>query len=230
MSTRNVFGAVIPSSGLSNTVAQACLDAINDPSRTMLGSSQYNKFLNDVSDSTATWKVVMTEDPIQQYYAFPYDRWEGYAYERIQLLNDLTAANVDHLAFMTTDQHAALQNVVRYRTLAGDSAPTNAPATAPPSDTPYQDFVIGPVATKPFWQEVDDSTGGSGNGLIVSNGFFKPAPPIGVGMSCAQGGMNSYAEVTVSASKLKVEYKDENGNTLLDSDGSTPCGPYTLTG
>jgi hypothetical protein len=26
-----------------------------------------------------------------------------------------------------------------------------------------------------------------------------------------------------------VEYKDENGNTLLDSNGTTPCGPYVLT-
>lgn len=48
-------------------------------------------------------------------------------------------------------------------------------------------------------------------------------------MFCAQGGKNSYGEVTVTASTLTVEYKDENGNPLTDSDGSTPCGPYVLT-
>ena len=50
-----------------------------------------------------------------------------------------------------------------------------------------------------------------------------------MGMACAQGGENSYAEVTVTASTLRIAYKDEDGNTLLDSDGSTPCGPYVLT-
>ena len=121
-----------------------------------------------------------------------------------------------------------LANVIRFRTLNNDVAPSNVPATAPPSNTPYQDFVIGPVATKPFWQEIDDTTGTSGSGQLISNAFFKPPPPNGMGMSCAQGGENSYAEVTVTSGTLTVEYKDENGNILLDSDGSTPCGPYVL--
>ena len=108
-----------------------------------------------------------------------------------------------------------------------DIAPTNAPAS--PQDTPYQDFVIGPVATKPFWQEIDDTTGTSGNGMLLSNAFFKPPPPNGVGMECSQGGENSYAEVTVKSGQLKVAYKDQNGNTLKDVDGTTNCGPYTLT-
>ena len=112
-------------------------------------------------------------------------------------------------------------------------APSNVPSGTPPLDTPYQDFVIGPVGTKTFWQEIDDTTGTSGSGKAVSTAFFKPAatgaaPPGGMGMSCAQGGENSYAEVTVSSTSLTIEYKDENGNTLLDADGTTPCGPYVL--
>jgi alkaline phosphatase D len=170
----------------------------------------------------------MNETPMQQFYALPYDRWEGYAYERVKLLEALQNANVDHLVFLTTDTHAGFANVVRERTLSGDVAPSNAPATTP-FDTPYQDFIIGPVATKPFWQEIDDTTGQSGSGMLVSNAFFKPPPPNGVGMKCAQGGENSYGEVTVTGSTLTITYKDENGNILLDSDGATPCGPYVLT-
>ena len=231
-STRNFFGALVPS--LNNPVSQACKNKINDPNRTFLGSHQLQRFIYEVKHSTARWKVVMNEDPIQQFYALPYDRWEGYAYERVKLLKALDNANVSRLVFLTTDTHAALANVVRYRTLSGDVAPGNAPATAP-SDTPYQDFVIGPVGTTPFWQEIDETTGTDGSGQLISNLFFKPAatgtsPPGGMGMACAQGGQNSYAEVTVTGSTLKVAYKDENGNTLLDSDGSTPCGPYVLTG
>jgi alkaline phosphatase D len=225
-STRDVFANIVPS--LSQPVSQACKNKINDPNRTFLGHPQLDRFIRNVKNSTAKWKVVMNETPIQQFYALPYDRWEGYAHERVRLLKALQKANVDHLAFLTTDTHAALANVVRLRTLSGDVAPSNAPATTP-SNTPYQDFVIGPVATKPFWQEIDDTTGTNGSGQLVSNAFFKPPPPNGMGMACAQGGENSYAEVTVTSGTLTVAYKDENGNTLLDSDGTTPCGPYVLT-
>jgi phosphodiesterase/alkaline phosphatase D-like protein len=230
-STRNFFAALVPS--LNQPVSQACKNKINSSNRTFLGKPQLSRFLSDVQNSTATWKVVMNEDPIQQFYALPYDRWEGYAYERLQLLNALQNANVDHLVFLTTDTHAGLANVVRERTLSGDVAPSNAPATAP-VDTPYQDFVIGPVGTTPFWQEIDEATGAPGSGQAISNVFFKPAatgssPGGGMGMACAQGGENSYAEVTVTSGTLTVAYKDEDGNILLDSDGSTPCGPYVLT-
>src|SRR5262249_15618139 len=104
-SVRNVFSALVPS--LANPVSQACLDAINSPNRTMLGQNQLKTFLKAVKSSTAKWKVVMNEVPIQQFYALPYDRWEGYAYERIKLLNSLENANVNHLVFLTTDTHAS---------------------------------------------------------------------------------------------------------------------------
>jgi phosphodiesterase/alkaline phosphatase D-like protein len=225
-STRNVFSALVPS--LSEPVSQACKNRINSPNRTFLGHDQLYRFLYDVEHSTARWKVVMNELPIQQFYALPYDRWEGYAFERIKLLNVLQNRNIDHLVFLTTDVHAGLANVVRERTLSGDVAPSNAPATAP-VNTPYQDFVIGPVGTKPFWEEIDDVTGQDGSGQLISNAFFKPPPPNGMGMACAQGGENSFAQVTVTKNLFRIAYKDENGNVLLDSDESTPCGPYVLT-
>jgi phosphodiesterase/alkaline phosphatase D-like protein len=224
-SSRNLFALLIPS--LSQPVSQQCKDAINNPNRTFLGSAQLNRFLHDVKASRARWKVVMNETPIQQFYGLPYDRWEGYAHERVRLLKALQRADVKRLVFLTTDSHAAFANIVRLRTLSGDVAPANAPATAP-SNTPYHDFIIGPVATKPFWQEIDDTTGNSGNGMLLSSAFFKPRPPDGVGMQCAQGGENSYAEVTVKRATLRVAYKDQNGNTVKDVDGSTPCGPYVL--
>jgi phosphodiesterase/alkaline phosphatase D-like protein len=223
---RMAFSALVPS--LAQPVSQACKDKINSTGRSFLGGAQLNRFVNDVKSSDARWKVVMNETPIQQFYALPYDRWEGYATERVRLLRALQTANVNHLVFLTTDTHAALANVVRYRTLQGDVAPANAPTTVP-SPSPYQDFVIGPVGTTPFWQEIDEATGRSGNGKVISNAFFKPAPPNGMGMACAQGGENSYGEVTVTGNTLRIAYKDENGNTLLDSDGTTPCGPYVLT-
>lgn len=222
--TRRLFSALIPS--LKQPVSPQCKREIDSPKRTFLGKPQLNRFLNDVESSNARWKVVMNETPIQQFYGLPYDRWEGYAYERVQLLKALEAANVNNLVFLTTDTHAAFANVVRLRTLDGDVAPSNAPAN--PTDTPYNDFIIGPVATNPFWHEIDDVTGDPGSGQLLSQVFFKPPPPQGVGMACAQGDQNSYAEVTVKQGTLTVAYKQADGSPVTDVDGTTPCGPYVL--
>ena len=111
---RNVFAALVPA--LATPVPQACLDAIANPSRTMLGARQYAAFTRAIKASTATWKVIGNEVPIQQFYALPYDRWEGYAAEREKLVRFLRA-NVENALFLTTDTHANFVNEVRLNTL-----------------------------------------------------------------------------------------------------------------
>jgi len=224
-STRNLFSPVIPS--LAAPVSHECKDAINDPGRTMLGQAQLNRFLSDVQASTARFKVIVNETPIQQIYGLPYDRWEGYAHERVELLNQLEQRGVNNVVFLTTDTHAAFANVIRYRTLNDDVAPANVPVGSPPLDTPYQDFIIGPVATNPFWPEIDHTVDRPGAGELISSAFFKPPPPNGVGMFCSQGNTYSYAEVEVSPAAVTISYKDRNGNPVQDVNGP-PCGPYTI--
>jgi hypothetical protein len=225
-STRNAFAALDPS--VAQPVSQVCKDAINDPNQTMLGKRQYNRFIDDVDSSKARWKLVVNEVPIQQLFTTgtAYDDWTGYAFERVRLLEELQSRGVDHLAFLTTDSHDALENVVRLRTFADEVAPSNAPPN--PQDTPYHDHIIGPVATKTLWQEINDFAGIPGAGELVSELFFTPAPPDGLGMSCDQGETNSYAEVTVSKQSVTIEYKDENGGPVLDTSGNQ-CGPYVLS-
>ena len=48
----------------------------------MLGPTQKWLLEQGLLRSTARFKVVMSEVPIQQEYVDPYDRWEGYAAER----------------------------------------------------------------------------------------------------------------------------------------------------
>ena len=141
----------------------ACLAAINDPSRTMLGARQYAAFTRAIRASKATWKVVVNEVPIQQFFALPYDRWEGYAAERERLLRFLQA-NVRNVVFLTTDTHANLVNEVRYRTLGG-----------PPESSGMWEVVTGPVATNTFAKEIDGLLGQPGSGTAVGALFFKPA-------------------------------------------------------
>ena len=207
---RDVFAAIAPS--LRQPVSEACKGRINDPARTMLGTRQFQRFVTDVRRSNATFKIIMNETPIQQFYALPYDRWEGYAAERQRLLDVL--APIRNVVFLTTDTHANFVNDVRYQTLEPGG----------PLDTGLDEFVTGPVATNTFAKEIDETTARPGAGQLITAAFFKPAPPDGVAMSCANPDVVSYAQVSVTAARVTVEAKDVNGRVVRDStDRTTPC-------
>ena len=210
---RNAFSSLAP--GLKSSVAPACLAAINDPSRTMLGTRQYVAFTKAIKASTATWKVIVNEVPIQQFYALPYDRWEGYAAERERLLRFLQA-NVRNVVFLTTDTHANLVNEVRYKTLG-----------AALEGTGIWEVVTGPVATNTFAKEIDGVLGQRGAGTAIGALFFKPPPPNGMGMRCAALDTFSYSEVTVTAKRLTVALKDAKGRPVREATG-TACAPLVL--
>jgi alkaline phosphatase D len=214
-STRSVFSALVPS--LAQPAPQACKDRIADPSRTFLGKRQLGKFKSDIQKSTATFKVVMNETPIQQFYALPYDRWEGYEAERQDVLKTLQA-NVKNVVFLTTDTHANFINDARLKTLE-EGGPVNSGIT---------EVVTGPVATKNFGQEIDDATGSPGSGAALRGAFFKPPPPNGVGMQCAVIDKFSYGQVKVTSKTLTITPKDIDGKPLKEPEGNG-CGPVVLT-
>ena len=213
---RALFSAVVPS--LSQPVSQACLDAINNPNATMLGSRQYARFTKAIKASTATWKVIMNEVPIQQFYALPYDRWEGYAAERTKLLQYLKA-NVKNVIFLTTDVHANFVNDARLQTLEPGGVVNSG----------ILDITTGPVATRSFSKEIDEATGTQGSGDAITKAFFKPAPPDGVGMTCASPDTFSYGQVDVTAKKLTIHLKDTNGKPVVDAGTGAACAPVVLT-
>jgi phosphodiesterase/alkaline phosphatase D-like protein len=196
-------------------VSAACLAAINDPTRTMLGTAQYGAFTQAIQASTATFKVVVNEVPIQQFYALPYDRWEGYAAERERLLHFLQA-NTRNVVFLTTDTHANLVNEIRYRTLGG-----------PVEGSEMYEAVTGPVATNTFAKEIDGFLHSAGAAGFIGSLFFKPPPPTGVGMSCAAFDAYSYAEVTVTSRTLTVAPKDAQGQPVREQTGAA-CSPLVV--
>jgi alkaline phosphatase D len=213
-SVRNAFAALVPA--LATPVPQACLDAVADPSRTMLGARQYAAFTKAIRASTATWKVIVNEVPIQQFFALPYDRWEGYAAEREKLLRFLQA-NVKNVIFLTTDTHANFVNEVRLSTFGAGG----------PVGTGIWEVVTGPVATNTQNKEVDDTLGRPGMGSAITALFYKPAPPRGVGMACASADVYSYAEVKVTGTRLTVTPKDMAGKLVREETGGA-CGPFTF--
>jgi alkaline phosphatase D len=211
---RNAFAPLVPA--LASPVPQACLDALADPRRTMLGARQYATFTKAIRASTATWKVVVNEVPIQQFYALPYDRWEGYAAERDRLLRFLRA-NVKNVLFLTTDTHANFVNEVRLSTLEPGG----------PVETGMWEVVTGPVATNTQNREVDETLGSKGMGSTIVAAFYKRPPPHGVGMDCASANVYSYAEVRVNGAAITVTPKDAAGKLVREETGGA-CGPFTF--
>jgi alkaline phosphatase D len=157
----------------------------------------------------------MNEVPIQQFYALPYDRWEGYEAERIQLLGQLRG--IPNVVFLTTDTHANFVGDARLRTFEPPG----------PLESGILEAITGPVATNTFAREIDATLGTTGTGSILNALFFKPAPPRGIGMQCAASDVYSYAQVRVSATELTITPKDASGLPVREL-GGAPCGPFTL--
>jgi alkaline phosphatase D len=211
---RQLFSALVPS--LARSVSQGCLDRIRDPHRTFLGRRQYSEFTRAVRSSHATFKIVMNETPIQQFYALPYDRWEGYEGERRRLLRFLRD-HVKNVLFLTTDTHGNLVNTARVKTFAEEGGP---------EESGVFEQVTGPAATKTFKDEINEAAGTPSAGDAVVAAFFKPAPPNGVGMACASIDVFSYSEVRVTSDSVTLTPKDIHGQPVKEQSGA-PCGPFT---
>jgi phosphodiesterase/alkaline phosphatase D-like protein len=216
--TRSLFALALPA--LSSPVAPACTAAIDSPTRTMLGAAQEAAFFKAIKGSKATFKVIMNEVPIQQFYALPYDRWEGYEADRERVVHFLQA-NVKNSIFLTTDDHGNLVNTIRYKTF---------PSEGGPLDSGIEDVTTGPVATMTFQREIDQATAPGDAALVDTLFFSRPPDQGGVGMQCSALNVFSYGEVTATSKKLTVALKDQNGNPVREEEGAKPaCPQITLT-
>lgn len=168
-----------------------------------------------MTHSDARFKVVVNEVPIQQFYALPYDRWEGYEADRQRVLSGLQ--EVPNVVFLTTDVHATLVNDARFATLEPGG----------PQNSGILDVTVGPAATAPFAAEINDTVGNPLAAAGVDAFFFEPEPPLGMGMQCSGIDQFSYGEVEVTDTQLTVTPKDIAGNPLTTDDG--PCGPFVLS-
>jgi phosphodiesterase/alkaline phosphatase D-like protein len=205
---RDQFSILVPS--LAQPVSQQCLDTINDPSRSLLGPAQLERFYQAISRSTARFKVVLNQVPIQQYYVFPYDRWEGYEAERKKLVEALQA-NVKNVIFLSTDVHASLVNTIKFDTL-GPGAPR---------DSGIFDVTTGPVATATYSTEIDREVG-PGYGTQVDELFFEGF------MRCSEIDTYSYGQVTVTSRELTVRLRDAAGNPVVNKSTGQPCAPIVV--
>jgi alkaline phosphatase D len=113
---------------------EACLAGLADPSRTFLGQEQKEWLKQALLSSTAKFKFIVNEVAISELVLLPYDRWEGYAAERREILDFLKDNNIKNVIFLTTDLHAAIVKTV---------------------DDRYQEVIVGPIGTTPLAAELE---------------------------------------------------------------------------
>ena len=183
---------------LTPTPVAGCLTAINDPTRTMLGPVQKQRLKNDLLSSTATHKVIVSELAWQQFYALPYDRWEGYAAERSEMLNFIRNNGIDNVSMLTTDNHMTMQNQVYIDRFTDPQTIAN-------------ETITGPIATNTFQNEVIGVAGQLG--LFVFNVLLNQS-----NIDCRHLDKYSYGNVVVNAAAdtAVVSSRDQNGAVIQD--------------
>ena len=124
---------------LPEETASACLDALNDPDRTMLGEAQKQFLLDTLEQSDATFKFIVNQVPIMELIGQPYDRWEGYRAERDEILRFIQEQEIPNVVFLTTDFHANIVGDVRL------DAINELRADTPPAPVAIE-FITGPIA------------------------------------------------------------------------------------
>ena len=90
---------------------------ILDSKRTMLGATQKAWFIDQVTGSTATWKIWANEVMLMQLKAtavyVDLDQWDGYGEERKSLLSTFQHADVKNLVAITGDLHTFLAGYLK---------------------------------------------------------------------------------------------------------------------
>ena len=179
----------------------------------MMGARQFRRFARDIRHSRASFKVVLSSVPVQQLYGYPLDRWEGYEPARRQLLGFLQR-NVRNVVFLSTDAHGAFINDVMLRTLESGG----------PIGTGMSEAVAGPVASLTY----SGALGSAFAALGFTTELFKPPRPLGLGMSCAQPSVYSYAETLVTSDALSITLRDDRGEPVKDLATGAPCPPLVV--
>lgn len=85
-----------------------------DPSRTLLGPTQFNWLTDNLTNSTKQWNILGNQvmiAPLELFgNAVNYDQWDGYAYERGRLFDTIATHNVNNLVVLTGDIHTSWVN------------------------------------------------------------------------------------------------------------------------
>jgi phosphodiesterase/alkaline phosphatase D-like protein len=200
---------------LLQPVAPACLAAIRDPARALLGPAQLDRFARDLRRSDATFKIVVTQ-PLHEFYTGPYDRWEGYAHERRRII-DLLRSDRRATLVLSNDSHAHFVHEVMSATLEPQG----------PMRTGVLEVATGPNAANTHAGQIAGASENQLGPALVNKALYVPPPPTGVGIGCAAIDTRGYAQIEVTARRLTVTLRNEHGDPVIGHDGR-PCNPAVV--
>jgi phosphodiesterase/alkaline phosphatase D-like protein len=96
----------------------------NNPDRTMLGATQFNWLQQQLLAAQASgteWKVIAISSPIDVQGGDSGKSWiDGYGAERDKLLKWIADNNINHVVFLSTDDHETRVSQLAYRTNISD--------------------------------------------------------------------------------------------------------------
>jgi alkaline phosphatase D len=118
-----------------------CQIEINNPARTYLGATQKQWLKDGLLNSTATYKFVMNGPLISSVLFLPYDRWEGYAAERQEIIDYVKTNDIRNVIFLSTDIHALIVN----REIGNGTPPV------------IRELVAGAIGMDPIFRELPPS-------------------------------------------------------------------------
>lgn len=192
----------------------ACIEHMIDATRTMLGAEQLAWLKQTLSESDATWKLVVNEVPITQIFVLPYDRWDGYVAERADLLGYIRDNTIDNVVFLTTDIHANVGSHV-YVDIAEDN------------DNPVAyEVVAGPIQTCTLDCEVEKIRGEGQGGVLqrflVTKGL--------IDADCIQINQYGYATIEIPKDALTLKARWRSNERAADGGGKqvADCAAVTL--
>ena len=168
--------------------AGTCAAEINNPSRTYLGATQKQWLKDGLLNSTATFKFVMNGPLISSLIFLPYDRWDGYAAERTEMVDYIKTNDIRNVIFLSTDIHALIVN-----SQVGDATPPI-----------IQELVSGAIGMDPIYRELPASIAP----LVPQLPILFPT------ITYFDIDRFNYGVIDVSTTEATVTYRDATGAVL----------------
>ncbi|MGH7307719.1 MAG: alkaline phosphatase D family protein [Candidatus Rokuibacteriota bacterium] len=163
------------------------------PGKTMLGLPQRRWLIDEVSASTAVWKVIVTSVTLSvptgrtyrdswsnaSVWGVPQENSTGFAVERDMILRAFRQRGIRNLVFLTADVHHA--ELIRHH---------------PTPEFSFHEFIAGPLA--------------------ASHGRPRPLDAaLNPRSLFARGGLNNFGEIRIEGARLTVRILDEHGSGLF---------------
>ncbi len=84
--------------------------------KSILGTEQFNWLTNQLSSSTAKWRIIGNQVMVMPWNGVPSkDAWDGYTEERDRLLNHIKTNAIDNVVVLTGDIHSTFVGEVKYK-------------------------------------------------------------------------------------------------------------------